>query len=144
MGTMQKVSILFIFALVTAILAVTEVQEIGNDDSSSGASVSLDADDSAEFDNDVDNVGEENTETYRRTAQKQRGRGAGRGSFLRTIGSFVMQASQGLGRNEEEDELGEGEGDTETYRRTAQKKRGRGAGRGSFLRTTGSFVLQAS
>merc|ERR1712188_281726 len=95
--SMQKVSILVLFALVAAIWAVTEVQEIGNDDSSSGAaageSVSLDADDSAEYDND--NIGE--------------GTGVGRrASFLSTQGSFTL--SSGGGDNSdvvEEDELGE-------------------------------------
>merc|ERR1711934_1250408 len=112
--SMQKVSILVLFALVAAIWAVTEVQEIGNDDSSSGAaageSVSLDADDTAEY----DNIGE--------------GTGVGRrASFLSTQGSFTL--SSGGGDNSdvgEEDELGEGAGV------------GR---RASFLSTQGSFTL---
>ena len=36
--------------LAATVWAVTEVQELGNDDSTSGGSVSLDADDSAEYD----------------------------------------------------------------------------------------------
>merc|ERR1712159_918272 len=94
MGTraMQKTSIFILFALAAAIWAVTEVQEIGNDDSTSGASVSLDADDSAEY----DNIGE--------------GTGVGRrAAFLSTSGSFTLSSGGGGGGNVgEEDELGEG------------------------------------
>merc|ERR1711924_40372 len=52
MGSTMKAAVLFVaLALaVTGIWAVTEVQELGNDDSTSGGSVSLDADDSAEYD----------------------------------------------------------------------------------------------
>merc|ERR1712232_481734 len=112
--SMQKVSILVLFALVAAIWAVTEVQEIGNDDSSSGAaageSVSLDADDSAEY----DNIGE--------------GVGRGRASFLSTQGSFTLSSGGGDASNVgEEDELGEGVG----------------RGRASFLSTQGSFTLSS-
>merc|ERR1712167_192548 len=71
-----------------------EVQEIGNDDSTSGASVSLDADDSAEY----DNIGE--------------GTGVGRrAAFLSTSGSFTLSSGGGAtGAAGEEDELGEGAG----------------------------------
>merc|ERR1711970_924091 len=98
MGTtraMQKASIFILFALAAAIWAVTEVQEIGNDDSTSGASVSLDADDSAEY----DDMGE--------------GFGGRRGAFLSTSGSFTLSSggSNQVGTGGEEDELGEGMGE---------------------------------
>merc|ERR1712010_288249 len=97
MGTtraMQKASIFILFALAAAVWAMTEVQEIGNDDSTSGASVSLDADDSAEY----DNIGE--------------GTGVGRrAAFLSTSGSFTLSSGGGgSAAMSEEDELGEGAG----------------------------------
>merc|ERR1711924_428511 len=77
---------------VTGIWAVTEVHELGNDDSTSGSSVSLDADDSAEY----DDMGE--------------GVGGRRGAFLSTSGSFTLSSGGGNrgGTGGEEDELGEG------------------------------------
>merc|ERR1712159_911974 len=99
MGEEQRMrTAIFLVALalaVTGIWAVTEVQELGNDDSNSGSSVSLDADDSAEYDDD--DMGE--------------GAGFSRASFLTTSGSFTL--SSGTGNQEgpgEEDELGEGAG----------------------------------
>merc|ERR1712023_154878 len=74
---------IFVVALalaVTGIWAVTEVQELGNDDSNSGSSVSLDADDSAEYD-DAD-MGE--------------GVGFNRASFLTTSGSFTLSSGSRL------------------------------------------------
>merc|ERR1712196_749363 len=98
MGTLQHITmrtavIVALLAFIVGIWAVTEVQELGNDDSSNGDATSLDADDSAEY----DDMGE--------------GVGARRGAFLSTSGSFTL-SSGGGGRsgNEEEDELGEGVG----------------------------------
>merc|ERR1711918_205062 len=87
MGTYTMKAVVF-FALalaVTGIWAVTEVQELGNDDSSTGSSssVSLDADDSAEFDHDDHEMGE----------TVSSGAGVGRrGAFLQTTGSFTLSA----------------------------------------------------
>merc|ERR1711871_564965 len=91
---MQKAYIFIAFALFAAIYAVEEVQEIGNDDSTSGVATSLDADDSAEY----DDIGE--------------GVGVGRrAAFLSTSGSFTLSSGGGGGGNVgEEDELGEGVG----------------------------------
>merc|ERR1711966_553457 len=92
--TMQKTCILIAFSLLVAIYAVEEVQEIGNDDSSSGVATSLDADDSAEFDDMGEGVGN--------------GR---RAAFLSTSGSFTLSSGGGGGGGgKEEDELGEGMG----------------------------------
>merc|ERR1712070_85570 len=100
---MRAVIFLVVLVLaVTGIWAVTEVQELGNDDSTSGSSVSLDADDSAEYD-DAD-MGE--------------GVGTGvrmGGGFLTTSGSFTLSSGSGAntitgGEEEEGDELGEGVG----------------------------------
>merc|ERR1712196_150598 len=107
---------IFVVALalaVTGIWAVTEVQELGNDDSNSGSSVSLDADDSAEYD-DAD-MGE--------------GVGFSRASFLTTSGSFTLSSGSAnqVGTGNEEDELGEGAGFS----------------RASFLTTKGSFTLSS-
>merc|ERR1712070_86161 len=92
--TMQKTCILIAFSLLVAIYAVEEVQEIGNDDSTSGVATSLDADDSAEY----DDIGE--------------GVGVGRrAAFLSTSGSFTLSSGGGSrGSAGEEDELGEGVG----------------------------------
>merc|ERR1711934_1173560 len=91
--TMRTAVIVALLAFTVGIWAVTEVQELGNDDSSNGVATSLDADDSAEY----DDMGE--------------GVDARRGAFLSTSGSFTL-SSGGNGRsgNEEEDELGEGVG----------------------------------
>merc|ERR1712216_967864 len=91
--TMRTAVIVALLAFTVGIWAVTEVQELGNDDSTNGVATSLDADDSAEY----DDMGE--------------GVGARRGAFLSTSGSFTL-SSGGSGRagNEEEDELGEGVG----------------------------------
>merc|ERR1711990_840285 len=90
MGSTMKAAVLFVaLALaVTGIWAVTEVQELGNDDSTSGSSVSLDADDSAEY----DDMGE--------------GFGGRRGAFLSTSGSFTLSSggSNRSGTGGEEDE----------------------------------------
>jgi len=73
---------------------VTEVQELGNDDSSNGVATSLDADDSGEFDDMGEGVGN--------------GR---RAAFLSTSGSFTLSSGGGAsGSSKEEDELGEGLG----------------------------------
>merc|ERR1712100_1011245 len=92
---MQKPLIAILLLSVVAVWAVTEVQELGNDDSTSGGSVSLDADDSAEY----DDIGETT------------GVGARRAAFLSTSGSFTLSSggSSNTG-NSEEDELGEGLG----------------------------------
>merc|ERR1712093_15247 len=112
-----KVTILFCFALLVAIWAVTEVQELGNDDShavgNAHESANLDAGDDHEFDND--SVGE------------SAGVGGRRGGFLSTTGSF--QLSSGGNQNGNEEELGEG--------------MGVGGRRGGFLSTTGSFQLSS-
>merc|ERR1712205_146899 len=102
---------------VTGIWAVTEVQELGNDDSTSGSSVSLDADDSAEH----DDMGE--------------GFGGRRGAFLSTSGSFTLSSggSNRAGTGGEEDELGEG----------MDMGEGFGGRRGAFLSTSGSFTLSS-
>merc|ERR1712086_870972 len=91
--TMRTAVIVALLAFTVGIWAVTEVQELGNDDSTNGVATSLDADDSAEY----DDMGE--------------GVGARRGAFLSTSGSFTL-SSGGGGRsgNSEEDELGEGVG----------------------------------
>merc|ERR1712070_915044 len=112
---MRAVIFLVVLVLaVTGIWAVTEVQELGNDDSSSGSSVSLDADDSAEYDDMGEGVG------FGRRA-----------SFLTTQGSFTLSSGTGgntIGTSGEEDELGEGVG----FGRRA-----------SFLTTQGSFTLSS-
>merc|ERR1712224_649293 len=95
MGYNMRAAVIFaLLALTAGIWAVTEVQEIGNDDSTSGVATSLDADDSAEY----DDIGE--------------GVGVGRrAAFLSTSGSFTLSSGGGGGGNVgEEDELGEGVG----------------------------------
>merc|ERR1711965_22446 len=93
--TMRTAVIVALLAFTVGIWAVTEVQELGNDDSTNGVATSLDADDSAEY----DDMGE--------------GVGGRRGAFLSTSGSFTLSSGGGTrGGNEEgdEDELGEGVG----------------------------------
>merc|ERR1711924_539358 len=88
MGSTMKAAVLFVaLALaVTGIWAVTEVQELGNDDSTSGSSVSLDADDSAEYDDmgEGDELGE--------GMDMGEGFGGRRGAFLSTSGSFTLSS----------------------------------------------------
>merc|ERR1711924_583131 len=100
-------------ALLAAAWAVTEVQELGNDDAH------LDNHESANLSaEDDDSVGEA-AGTGRR----------GGGGFLSTAGSFTLSSGGNLsGGQEEEDELGEGMG-----RR----------GGGGFLSTQGSFSLSS-
>merc|ERR1712164_25738 len=107
MGTTMKVKTILFLCLATtvAIWAVTEVQELGNNDAhdDSHESANLDAGDD-HVDDDNDSIGED--------------MGVGRrGGFLSTTGSFQL-SSGGGGRGyarggEEEDEslLQEGEGD---------------------------------
>jgi len=91
MDERRVVAALFV---IVAVWAVTEVQELGNDDSSNGVATSLDADDSAEFDDMGEGVGS--------------GR---RAAFLSTSGSFTLSSGGGGGgTGKEEDELGEGVG----------------------------------
>merc|ERR1711934_328433 len=91
--TMRTAVIVALLAFTVGIWAVTEVQELGNDDSTNGVATSLDADDSAEY----DDMGE--------------GVGARRGAFLSTSGSFTLSSGGNTRQgNEEEDELGEGVG----------------------------------
>merc|ERR1711934_52978 len=92
--TMRTAVIVALLAFTVGIWAVTEVQELGNDDSTNGVATSLDADDSAEY----DDMGE--------------GVGARRGAFLSTSGSFTLSSGGGTraGVEEDEDELGEGVG----------------------------------
>merc|ERR1711939_1058617 len=92
-------------ALLAAAWAVTEVQELGNDDShlDNHESANLSAED------DDDSVGED---------MGRRGRGGG--GFLSTAGSFTLSSGGGADNTAsggEEDELGEGMG-----------RRGRGGG----------------
>merc|ERR1711959_387485 len=117
MGSTMKAAVLFVaLALaVTGIWAVTEVQELGNDDSTSGSSVSLDADDSAEY----DDMGE--------------GFGGRRGAFLSTSGSFTLSSGGSNRAGLDEDELGEG----------MDMGEGFGGRRGAFLSTSGSFTLSS-
>merc|ERR1711968_289870 len=100
--TMKVKAILFLcLAATVAIWAVTEVQELGNNDAhdDSHESANLDVgDDHVDSDDDHDSIGED--------------MGVGRrGGFLSTTGSF--QLSSGGGRRghgpgeEDEDELGE-------------------------------------
>merc|ERR1711988_1416510 len=97
--------------------AVTEVQELGNDDASSA--LESDTAVSHSGDDEDDDLGEDE------------GQGR-RGAFLSTTGSFTLSSGGGdvaAGRGEEDDEeLGEDEG------------QGR---RGAFLSTTGSFTLSS-
>merc|ERR1712094_92796 len=96
--TMQRfTSLLALLAIVVMAYAVTEVQELGNDDSSSA--LEGDHAEDAEYDtqmehaddDDEDELGEEN------------GRRAG-GAFLSTTGSFTLSSGGGGLRPEEEDE----------------------------------------
>merc|ERR1711988_1033988 len=106
-----------LLAMLVMANAVTEVQELGNDDASS----SLDSETAMEHSEDFedDDLGEDD------------GQGR-RGAFLSTTGSFTLSSGGGTaaaGRGEEDDdELGEDDG------------QGR---RGAFLSTTGSFTLSS-
>merc|ERR1711966_30455 len=109
------ISFVVLVLAMTGIWAVTEVRELGNDDSSSGSSVSLDADDGAEYDDMGEGVG------FGRRA-----------SFLTTQGSFTLSSGSGtnvLGTGGGE-ELGEDDGVGFTRR-------------ASFLTTQGSFTLSS-
>merc|ERR1711988_1953972 len=116
-SNMQKSTVFALFMLAAAVWAVTEVQELGNDDTTSGVATSLDADDSAEYDEIGENLGV--------------GVGRRAGGFLSTSGSFTLSSGGGGtgDGNNEEDELGEGIGV------------GRRAG--GFLSTQGSFTLSS-
>merc|ERR1712070_287788 len=99
MGTTMQVKTILFFclALLVAVWAVTEVQELGNDDShslqNSHESANLAAED------EDDSVGE------------SAGVGRGGGAFLSTTGSFTLSSGGGqLGSTEEDDELGESAG----------------------------------
>merc|ERR1711998_577135 len=106
--------IALLLVCLAAVWAVTEVQELGNDDSTSGVATSLDADDSAEY----DDIGETT------------GVGSRRAAFLSTTGSFTLSSGSGGSEgNGEEDELGEG--------------LGVGSRRAAFLSTSGSFTLSS-
>merc|ERR1719453_2046127 len=101
-------------ALLAAAWAVTEVQELGNDDShlDNHESANLSAED------DDDSVGE------------AAGTGRRGGGFLSTAGSFTLSSGGGTNvGDDEEDELGEGMG---------VGRRG-----GGFLSTQGSFSLSS-
>merc|ERR1711943_22510 len=116
--TMQVKTILFFcLALLVAVWAVTEVQELGNDDSHSMQNSHESANLAAE--DETDSVGE------------SAGVGRRGGAFLSTTGSFTLSSGgdTGGGNGEEEDELGESAG---TGRRG-----------GAFLSTTGSFTLSS-
>merc|ERR1712078_104740 len=122
MGTTTKMQVkailFFCLALFVAIWAVTEVQELGNDDSHNNAHESANLD--AGNDDMDDSVGE------------SAGVGFGRrGGFLSTTGSFQLSSGgSNFQGNGEEDELGE--------------DAGVGFGRrGGFLSTTGSFQLSS-
>merc|ERR1712146_745732 len=112
---MQKPLIALLLLSAVAIWAVTEVQELGNNDDNSGESVSLDADDSAPMHEEDD-------------ADMGEGVGGRRAAFLSTSGSFTLSSGGSTsGGPGEEDELGEGVG-------------GR---RAAFLSTSGSFTLSS-
>merc|ERR1711939_1253661 len=115
--TMRTAVFVALLAFTVGIWAVTEVQELGNDDSTNGVATSLDADDSAEY----DDMGE--------------GVGGRRGAFLSTSGSFTLSSGGGNrgGTGGEEDELGEG----------MDMGEGFGGRRGAFLSTSGSFTLSS-
>merc|ERR1712054_224453 len=105
-----------LLAMLVAAHAVTEVQELGNDDASSALDSETAMEHSEDFEDD--DLGEDE------------GQGR-RGAFLSTTGSFTLSSGGGnvAGRGEEDDdELGEDEG------------QGR---RGAFLSTTGSFTLSS-
>merc|ERR1712072_1540134 len=115
--TMKTASIaVALCAILVATYAITEVQELGNDDSTKSLAASEEANN--------EEIGE--------------GAGVGRrgaASFLMTSGSFTLSAGMGVtlnragnGEEEDEDELGEGAG---VGRR----------GAASFLMTSGSFTL---
>merc|ERR1712138_234396 len=94
-AAMRSTAIAILLVSLAAVWAVTEVQELGNDDSTSGVATSLDADDSAEY----DDIGETT------------GVGTRRAAFLSTSGSFVLSSgADNNAGNTEEDELGEGLG----------------------------------
>merc|ERR1711990_707131 len=118
--TMQVKTILFFcLALLVAVWAVTEVQELGNDDSHSMQNSHESANLAAE--DETDSVGE------------SAGTGGRRGgAFLSTTGSFTLSSGgdSTTGNGEEEDELGESAG--------TGGRRG-----GAFLSTTGSFTLSS-
>merc|ERR1712196_727241 len=129
--TMKVKAILFLcLAATVAIWAVTEVQELGNNDAhdNSHESANLDAgDDHVDVDHDDDSIGED--------------MGVGRrGGFLSTTGSFQLSSGGGGTtrgqRGGEEALLEEGEGD--------DLGEDMGVGRrGGFLSTTGSFQLSS-
>merc|ERR1711990_1438583 len=117
--TMQvKTIFFFCLALLVAVWAVTEVQELGNDDSHSMQNSHESANLAAE--DETDSVGE------------SAGTGRRGGAFLSTTGSFTLSSGGegGPGNGEEEDELGESAG--------TGGRRG-----GAFLSTTGSFTLSS-
>merc|ERR1712205_226761 len=117
--TMQVKTILFFcLALLVAVWAVTEVQELGNDDSHSMQNSHESANLAAE--DETDSVGE------------SAGTGGRRGgAFLSTTGSFTLSSGGDTqAGNNEEDELGESAG--------TGGRRG-----GAFLSTTGSFTLSS-
>merc|ERR1712196_311510 len=123
--TMKVKAILFLcLAATVAIWAVTEVQELGNNDAhdDSHESANLDAgDDNVVSHDDDDSIGED--------------MGVGRrGGFLSTTGSF--QLSSGGGRRG-----GHGSGE-EMYEDELGEDMGVGR-RGGFLSTTGSFQLSS-
>merc|ERR1711898_43301 len=113
-STMKTASIaVALCAILVATYAITEVQELSNDDSTKSLAASEEANN--------EEIGE--------------GAGVGRraaASFLMTSGSFTLSAGMGnrAGNEEDEDELGEGAG---VGRRAAA----------SFLMTSGSFTLSA-
>merc|ERR1712139_51863 len=115
--TMQVKTILFFcLALLVAVWAVTEVQELGNDDSHSMQNSHESANLAAE--DETDSVGE------------SAGVGRRGGAFLSTTGSFTLSSGGDTAAgNDEEDELGESAG---------VGRRG-----GAFLSTTGSFTLSS-
>merc|ERR1711934_865997 len=113
-AAMRSTAIAILLVSLAAVWAVTEVQELGNDDTTAGVATSLDADDSAEY----DDIGETT------------GVGSRRAAFLSTSGSFTLSSGTGsTDGNGEEDELGEG--------------LGVGSRRAAFLSTSGSFTLSS-
>merc|ERR1712100_445649 len=118
MGTTMQVKTILFFclALLVAVWAVTEVQELGNDDSHSMQNSHESANLAAE--DETDSVGE------------SAGVGRRGGAILSTTGSFTLSSGgSGDGADGEEDELGESAG---------VGRRG-----GAFLCTTGSFTLSS-
>merc|ERR1711977_423824 len=133
--TMKTASIaVALCAILVATYAITEVQELSNDDSTKSLAASEEANN--------EEIGEgagmgNRAGNYEEEDEDELGEGAGVGrraaaSFLMTSGSFTLSAGMGnrAGNYEEEDEdeLGEGAG---VGRRAAA----------SFLMTSGSFTL---